>query len=192
MKRTDELAAAALRIVTRDGLAAVTFRAVASESGWSLGAVQKTFRSKSELIGATLTYAQSRVSDAVSVEPGRPSLRDWLVNLVIATLPLDDDRRSACLIGVAFSDRAPFDSDIAESIRAWDQELRHKLGMLAGRAHAEGELDRRIDGDQLARAVLAFASGLASQLLYDPIDEEAARSLVTSIIWSLTAVPESD
>lgn len=191
MKRTDELASAALRIVTRDGLAAVTFRGVAAESGWSLGAVQKTFRSKSELIGATLTYAQNRVSDEVSVDPGRPTLSEWLVNLVMATLPLDDERRSACLIGIAFSDRAPFDPEIAESLRAWDQELRHRLGMLAGRAHAEGELDRRIDGERLARAVLAFATGLASQLLYDPMDEESARSLVASTIGTLTLTAES-
>lgn len=191
MKRTDELAAGALRIVTRDGLAAVTFRAVAAESGWSLGAVQKTFRTKRELISATLVYAQTRVSDVVSVDPGRPTLREWLVNLVVATLPLDDDRRSACLIGVAFSDRAPFDGEIAEALRAWDQEVRHRLGMLAGRAHAEGELDRRIDGDRLARAVLAFAAGLASQLLYDPMDEESARILVTSTIGALTLTPDS-
>lgn len=48
--------------------------------------------------------------------------------------------------------------------------------MLAGHAHAEGELDRRIDGDRLSRAVLAFAAGLASQRIYDPLDEESARS----------------
>jgi len=191
VKRTDELASAALRIVARDGLAAVTFRGVAAESGWSLGAVQKTFRSKTELIGATLTYAQDRVSAEVSVEPGRPTLCEWLVNLVMATLPLDADRRSACLIGIAFSDRAPFDPNIAESLQAWDQELRTRLGMLAGRAHAEGELDRRIDGERLARSVLAFAAGLASQLLYDPIDEETTRALVTSTLRALTAPPEN-
>jgi len=41
--RQGELADAALRILGRDGIAAVSFRAVAAESGWSLGAVQKAF-----------------------------------------------------------------------------------------------------------------------------------------------------
>ena len=191
MNRTDELASAALRIVTREGLGAVTFRRVAAESGWSLGAVQKTFRSKSELIGATLKFAQKRVSEEVSVAPGRPTLAAWLANLVMATLPLDAERRSACLIGIAFSDRAPFDPAIAESLRAWDEELRRRLSMLAGRAHAEGELDRRIDSARLARAVVAFAAGLASQLMYDPMDEESARTLVKATIHALTSSPEN-
>lgn len=189
MKRTDELASAALRIVAREGLSAVTMRAVAAESGWSLGAVQKTFRLKSDLIRATLTYAQNQVSDAVSIEPGRPTLCEWLVGLVMATLPLDEERRSSCLIGLAFSDRAPFDPEIATSLREWDQKVRSQLGRLAARAHAEGELDRSVDGDQLARAVLAFAAGLASQLLYDPIDEGSASVIVTSTIRALTPSP---
>ena len=188
-ERTDELAAAALRIVTRDGLPAVTFRAVAAESGWSLGAVQKTFRSKRELIAATLRYAQISVSDQVSVEPGRPTLADWLIGLVMATLPLDEDRRSACLIGIAFADRAPFDPHIAEALAHWDNELRSRLTLLAGRAHAEGELSRSVDGDTLARAVLAFAAGLASQLLYDPIDEDAAHVLVSATMRALVVPP---
>ncbi|WP_106213821.1 TetR/AcrR family transcriptional regulator [Glaciihabitans tibetensis] len=189
MERTDELASAALRIVTRDGLSGVTFRAVATESGWSLGAVQKTFRSKSDMIAATLRYAQSSVSDQVSSEPGRPTLADWLIGLVMATLPLDDERRSACLVGIAFADRAPFDPKIAVTLASWDNELRSRLTLLARRAHEEGELSRAMSADALSRAVLAFAAGLASQLLYDPISEDAAHAVVSATIRALVISP---
>lgn len=189
MDRTDDLAAAALRIVTAHGLPAVTFRAVAAESGWSLGAVQKTFRTKDELIRATLAHAQESVSTQLSIDPGRPTLRAWLVELVMATLPLDDARRSACLVSVAVSDRAPFDPALARSLADWDAELRGRLALLAGRARHEGELDPAVQGDALARSVLAFAAGLAGQLLYDPVDEAGVLALVRSTMAALTPEP---
>lgn len=189
MDRTGELAAAALRIVTAQGLPAVTFRAVAAESGWSLGAVQKTFRTKDDLIRATLEHAQAAVNERLSVDPGRPTLRAWLVDLVMATLPLDDARRSACLVSVAVADRAPFDNTLALSLAASDAELRGKLALLAGRARQEGELDPAVQGDSLARAVLAFAAGLAGQLLYDPVAEADVVVLVRNTMTALTPAP---
>ncbi|PWB96483.1 TetR/AcrR family transcriptional regulator [Salinibacterium hongtaonis] len=185
MTRSDELAGAALRLIARDGLTGVTFRAVAAESGWSLGAVQKTFASKGELLGATLQYAQATVAHQIEGEPGRPTLRAWLVNLVMGTLPLDEFRRSACLVSIAFSDLAPFDPAVAESLRAGDAQLRHRLQILARRAQAEGELSPNVDGEHLMRGVLAFAAGFASQLLYDPIDEHAARQIVEATMLAL-------
>ncbi|WEO77447.1 TetR family transcriptional regulator C-terminal domain-containing protein [Cryobacterium sp. SO2] len=186
MDRTGELAAAALRLVTAGGLPAVTFRSVAAESGWSLGAVQKTFPTKDALIRATLSYAQATIALQVSVDPGRPTLRAWLVELVMATLPLDDARRSACLVSVAVSDRAPFDPEVAHSLAGWDAEVRGNLARLAGRARHEGELHPEVDGENLARAVLAFAAGLAGQLLYDPVDEATVLALVQSTMAALT------
>ena len=50
--RQAEFADAALRLVARDGLSAVTFRSLAAEAGMSLGAVQKAFPSKEQLLRA--------------------------------------------------------------------------------------------------------------------------------------------
>ncbi|MGI8457086.1 MAG: TetR/AcrR family transcriptional regulator [Propionibacteriaceae bacterium] len=180
-----EYTEAALRIVTRDGLPAVSFRTVAAESGWSLGSVQKAFPTKNDLLAATLAHAQQRVVGQVGPEPGRPTLFGWLVDLVLATLPLDDERRSAVLIGVAFSDRAPFDSDIAASLAAWDTELRDRLCLLFARAQHEGELSLVVDRGRLARSVLALAAGLATQLLYDPAPPSEVEATVAQAIGSL-------
>lgn len=189
-ERVAEFAEAALRIVARDGLAAVSFRAVATESGWSLGAVQKAFASKRELLAATLTHAQSRAAAQAGGEPGRPTLHRWLVGLVQATLPLDAERRSAVLVGVAFADRAPFDPAIAATLAAGDQDLRGRLAQLFARAQHEGELATTVDRDRLARSVLALASGLAAQLLYDPVpDTEVAATLDQAIAGLLTGSP---
>lgn len=183
--RTRELANAALRVVSREGLSALSFRTLAAEAGCSLGAVQKAFASKEEILAAVVAEAQRKVAGTLSGEPGRPSLRVWLVELVLATLPLDADRRSASIIGVALSDRAPFDAELAQSLKNADDELRAKLALLTGRAIAESELLASVQPQLFARAILAFMAGLAGQLLYDPQPEEAVRALVESTIDGL-------
>ena len=87
--RQIELADAALRIVARQGMRAVTFRSVAAESGWSLGAVQKAFATKVDLHTAMFARLRGSVGPAPTHEPGRPTLHAWLVALVASVLPLD-------------------------------------------------------------------------------------------------------
>lgn len=180
--RSEEFADVALGIVAREGLPALSFRAVAAESGWSLGAVQKAFASKQELLHAALDRAQSQVNDSVSAEPAKPTLERWLVNVVLATLPLDAERRAAIVVGVAFADRAPFDERIAASIRASDEGIRTQLMRLFAWRRSEGELVARLDNDALARTILAFAGGLAAQLLYDPQPVNEVETLVEAVI----------
>ena len=183
--RQAEFADAALRIVARDGLTALSFRAVASESGWSLGAVQKAFATKGALLLATLERAQEQVSAVASAEPAKPTLERWLVGLVVATLPLDAERRAAVIVGAAFADRAPFDQTIAERLTASDEAIRALLARLFAWRRAEGELTARLDDLALSRAVLAFAAGLAGQLLYDPQPTPAVEELVSETIAAL-------
>ncbi|WP_394553649.1 TetR/AcrR family transcriptional regulator [Agromyces sp. MMS24-JH15] len=181
-RRAPELADAALRLVSRDGLGALTFRALAAEAGISLGAVQKAFASKEELLDAVVARARDQVVLDQAREPGRPTLRAWLLELVIATLPLDDARRSATIVGVALADRAPFDPELAGSLAAGDRELRGRIALLAGRAIAEGEVARTVVPDLVAGAVLALMAGLAGQLLYDPRPELEVRAVVDAAL----------
>ncbi|RMB58793.1 TetR/AcrR family transcriptional regulator [Tessaracoccus antarcticus] len=180
--RIAEFADVALGIVAREGLPALSFRAVAAESGWSLGAVQKAFASKEELLHAALDRAQAQVNSSVSAEPAKPTLERWLVGLILATLPLDAQRRAAVVVGVAFADRAPFDDRIAEAIRTSDEGIRAQLVRLFAWRRAEGELVARLDDEALARLVLAFSAGLAAQLLYDPQPAQDVEKLVADVI----------
>lgn len=178
----NEFADAALTIVARDGLPGLSFRAVAAESGWSLGAVQKAFASKQDLLHVALDRAQSGVTASVSAQPAKPTLERWLVTLVLATLPLDAERRAAVIVGVAFADRAPFDEGIAQSIRAADERARAQLVRLFALRRSEGELVARLDDSALTTMILAFGGGLAAQLLYDPQPPGEVEALVSDVI----------
>ena len=173
--RQTEFADAALRLLARDGMAAVSFRTVAAEAGMSVGAVQKAFPTKDEMLRAMFARLRATASAPVLSEPGRPTLSGWLVDLMVAVLPLDAPRRAAELQGAAFAERAAFDPVIADAVASSDRELRAAIAGLVNRARAEGEVPATVDADAVAWGVLAFMQGMASQLLYDPAPEDAVR-----------------
>ena len=130
--RQTELADAALRLLAREGMPAVTFRAVAAESGWSLGAVQKAYASKSALLAAMFARLREAAQPRVTTEPGRPTLHEWLVGLFLSIMPLDERRRDLQLQGSAFTQRAAYDPAVAAAMSLSDNEIRGLLGGLGG------------------------------------------------------------
>ena len=180
--RQIELADAGLRLVAGEGMGSVTFRAVAAESGWSLGAVQRAFGSKEDLQAAMLERLRTSVEPQVPGEPGRPTLHAWLVELVIAVAPFDDRRRAMQRQGHAFAELAPFDDRIGRIIAEDDDRLRALLARLVRRAQSEGEIENSVDAEGVAWSVLALMQGVASQLLYDMQSEADVRRWVDAVV----------
>ena len=183
--RQTELADAALRIIARDGMAGLSFRAVAAEAGWSLGAVQKAFSSKDRMLAAAFARLRENAAPLPPGEPGRPTLRQWLVALLLGILPLDPQRSAAQLQGDAFAQRALIDPPIGRAIAESDTELRRLLASLVARARSEGEVPRHVDPETTAWAVLALAQGLAAQLLYQPEREDSVSERLNLTIGAL-------
>lgn len=184
-ERQRQFADAALRVLARNGMSAVSYRAVAAESQMSLGAVQKAFPAKKLLLKAMFHQMRDNASRDHVADPGRPTLLDWLVELMVAILPLNEVRRAAELQGVAFTERAASDPEFGEAVASSDRELVDAIALLANRALSEGELHRSCDPEHIARAWLALGSGLAAQLLYDPRPEEEVRGDVRYAIEGL-------
>lgn len=183
--RQAELADAALRIIARDGIAAASYRAVATESGWSLGAVQKAFPSKDQMLSAAFAQLRAQSATLPSAPPGEPTVRDWLVELLLGILPLDAPRRAAQRQGDAFAQHALTDPDIAAAIAQSDDEVRGLIASLIRRSRIGDEGEPVIDPDTAAWAVLALAQGLAAQLLYAPDAEDAVRVRLDAAIAAL-------
>ncbi|MGG7452345.1 TetR/AcrR family transcriptional regulator [Plantibacter auratus] len=190
--RQTQLADAALRIVARSGLGALSFRAVASEDDCSLGSVQKAFPSKQRMVAAAFTRLRDTSAPLPPGEPGRPNLRQWLVDLFIGVLPLDEPRRAAHRQGEVFAQVALVDPDIADAIAESDTRLRGLIASLVARGRAEGEIPTWVDPDTAAWAVWALAGGVASQLGYDPEPESEVRSRLDAAIGALLGVAATD
>ena len=183
--RQEELADAALRLIAREGLQAASFRGVATEAGWSLGAVQKAFPAKDVMLAAAFERLRHVATPLPPGEPGRPTLRGWLVDLLILILPLDDRRIAAHRQGDAFAQHALTDPSVAAAIAESDQQVRGLLASLVARARSEGEVPEQVDPATVAWAVLALAQGLAAQLLYAPERETTIRERIDGIIAAL-------
>ena len=183
--RQSELADSALRIVARDGMEALSFRAVAAEAGCSLGSVQKAFPSKQRMLSAAFLRLRQTAAPLPPGEPGRPQLKEWLVALLLGILPLDQARRDAQRQGDAFAQRAETDPDIATAITESDSQVRRLLASLVARARSEGEVPEGVDPDVTAWAVLALAQGLAAQLSYEPQLESEIHKRLDATITTL-------
>lgn len=182
--RAGELADAALRIVLAQGLSGVSFRSVATESGWSLGAVQKTFATKNQMLEAVVERAQQRVVQEASQPPGEPDVVTWLVELMLRMLPLDAQRRAAVLVGSAYADKVAVDGELAQTLAGRDGGIRGQIAGLIGRTRRKDHVSSLSDED-FARAYLALAAGWSAQLLYDERSEEEMRALATSVISAM-------
>ena len=187
--RQRELAEVALGIVAAEGMAAVTFRSVAAASGWSLGAVQKAFAAKDEMYAAM--FATLRATEGVGPRnpPGQPTVQEWLTELVLTILPLDDRTRALTIQGAAFAERAAQDSAVGAAIATSDHELRGLLAALIAKGQADGEIPDSVNPATAAWGLLALAQGAASQLLYDRVDEQALTALVRASVAALLHRP---
>ncbi|WP_166979403.1 TetR/AcrR family transcriptional regulator [Paramicrobacterium fandaimingii] len=184
-RRQTELADAALRIIGRHGMTALSFRAVATEARCSLGSVQKAFPSKEHMLAASFTRLRESAAPLPPGEPGRPTLHSWLVALLLGILPLDAERSTAQRQGDAFAQVALSDAAMAAAIAQSDTQVRHLLASLIARARSEGEVPQHVDADTVAWAVLALAQGLAAQLLYFHEDEADIHKRLDSVIAAL-------
>ncbi|HEY3339039.1 MAG TPA: helix-turn-helix domain-containing protein [Propionicimonas sp.] len=176
---------AALRLLARHGMAAVTFRTVAAEAGMSLGAVQKAFPTKDVMLRVMFARLRDSSAGPAPRGPGGPTVEAWLVERMMSLLPLDAARRAAELQRVSFAERAAFDPAIAAAVAASDHELRVALADMMRDAQANGQLPSSVDPDAAAWAARAFVKGMASQLLYDPAPEYAVRRQCQWVVKTL-------
>ncbi|GAA2583807.1 TetR/AcrR family transcriptional regulator [Streptomyces tubercidicus] len=168
-----QIGAAVLRLASEQGLDEVSVRTVAAASGRSPGAVQKYFRTKDEMLAFAAELAGERVEERMAaVNYGLPP-REALRALVLATLPVDAERRAEAAAQLAFATRAAHHPGLGAIRRQVDESVRTALGdWLASAGHGR-DPDAAADRLALADAVIALSDGLALRLLYAPEEQEA-------------------
>ncbi|WP_353950514.1 TetR family transcriptional regulator C-terminal domain-containing protein [Knoellia sp. S7-12] len=105
-QRRAELGAAVRRVVARSGVGGATVRAVATESGWSMGALRYYFATQSEMldfaVSAMLDDIPARMQIVLETqEPGIERAQAVLEEM----LPLDEDRLAEVRVYLAFMAR---------------------------------------------------------------------------------------
>jgi TetR/AcrR family transcriptional regulator, transcriptional repressor of bet genes len=155
-ERRRQLAGALWRVLATRGMEAVSLRHVAAEAGVSMGMVQHYFADKEAMVLFALSSMTEQYSRRVAVLPDEPLQRVRAV--LVAGLPLDEERRLEAQVAVTFLTHAP----VNPHIRAYLRE-----GYAEGHAYLAGQL--RLAGvrepEQEASTLLALADGLTAHTL---------------------------
>ncbi|GAA1113274.1 TetR/AcrR family transcriptional regulator [Arthrobacter flavus] len=174
----EAFAESVLKLIVRGGIQAVSVRTVASDAGWSVGALQKTFPNKEALLRASLQLLVARVDTRMETIPFTGDAADYLVRLITETLPLDQVRRDEALAWNAFTAEATHTQWIADMLTSQDERISEQLVQALS---ALGVPQPAIT----AASILAVSDGFATRLLYNPDRAEELRAALEPIISRL-------
>jgi AcrR family transcriptional regulator len=182
-ERREIFAAAALRVIMRDGIAGLTVREVAKEAGYTTGALTHYFHSKDQLLieasehSATLVRAQMERAERSS--PALEAIR----RVVAFALPLTTERRGFWRIWLGYWERSSYDDEVARVMRLRYAEWRGRLAALLARAQEEGDVAGHVDVRQAAEALATLIDGIGVQVVLGVSHMPAARQRAMFDLW---------
>ncbi len=164
-KRREIFAAAALRVIMREGIAGLTVREVAKEAGFTTGALTHYFQSKDQLLiqasELSSRLVRDRMERAGKVRPALEAVR----RVVALALPLTKETRGYWRIWVGYWERSSYDAEVARVMGLRYDEWRDRLAAILARAQAEGEVAPDVEVQHAAQSLVAPIDGIGVQVL---------------------------
>ncbi|MFH8381866.1 TetR/AcrR family transcriptional regulator [Kitasatospora sp. NPDC018058] len=174
-ERRRRIAEAVCALIDSQGLEGVTLRDVASRAEVSMGAVQRCFRTKDEMLRFALDHIGEQVTGrahARLVAAPAQSAASAVGHVVGEVTLLREEHRAEARIWLAFLAAAAVNPSLAASLRSSYADLEGLLTRLV--AEASGSVDARRE----ARAALALADGLTGHVLIGQRTPEEAEELL--------------
>ncbi|MFF8639860.1 TetR/AcrR family transcriptional regulator [Streptomyces sp. NPDC015345] len=188
-ERRRRIAEAVCLLIARSGMESVSLRDVAAEARVSMGAVQRCFRTKDEMLLFALEDISQRVGERARARiemSDAPRSAATLLDRTLAALALVDaeDREQAQVWG-AFVAHAAVSGQLAAVLRETYAKLHELLVWLLGYGKDTGELSPALDPSAEARALLALTEGLTAQVLVGHQTPESAREVLGRYVRGL-------
>ncbi|MER7987758.1 TetR/AcrR family transcriptional regulator [Streptomyces noursei] len=201
-ERRRRIAEAVCALADSSGLEGVTLRDVATRAGVSMGAVQRCFRTKQEMLVFALDHIGERVTERVSArartrttttaDPADPA-SSTLARVLGEVALVDEAHRAEARVWLAFVAQAAVTPELAAVLRNRYAELHPLLVRLLSESRADspvpdGGVDAGPDHEphQAARTLLALADGLTTHVLIGHLTPQAALALLRAQIGALT------
>ncbi|QNE19352.1 TetR family transcriptional regulator [Kribbella qitaiheensis] len=108
--RREEIARALWRVVRRDGIRAASVRTVATEAGWSAGAVRYYFPDQDGLLNFAMDLVSRRVRERISALQPTGRATEIALRYLEEVIPLDSDRQAEFDIWLSFVAQAQAES----------------------------------------------------------------------------------
>jgi AcrR family transcriptional regulator len=176
--RRRRIAQAVCELIGRDGLEAATLREVAAQAEVSLGAVQRCFRTKEEMLVFAQEHVNQRVTErarariAESPEPG--SVATMLEQTLTAMLAVDDENLLDARVWIAFTAQSAVVPALAAVQRGHYAGLAELLVVLLRTGQENGQIRPEVDAESETDALITLADGLTVQVLLGRHTPESA------------------
>jgi AcrR family transcriptional regulator len=169
-QRRAHIAEALVRVAAREGLHAVTMRAVAAEAGMSLNLVQYYFDTKAQLVHAALRHLEQQSHERWTARleslDDPDSARACLEAFVAEALPADEASHTFRLVWTSYAVLAMTDPELAEQpFVEGPNRLERQLTDILAKAQAAGEIAARLDVSVEAARLLSLSHGVGTSVL---------------------------
>ncbi|MCF3182847.1 TetR/AcrR family transcriptional regulator [Streptomyces polychromogenes] len=175
------IAGAVCRLADESGLEGVTLRDVAGRAGVSMGAVQRCFRTKDEMLLFTLGHIGELIAERVRarlVRSPAQSAASALGHAATEVALLREEHRAEARVWLAFVAQAAVSAPLAESLRTNYAALEAMFARLLAEAAADGPAGVPPAPRQQARTLLALADGLTTHVLIGHLTAHQAQEVL--------------
>ena len=186
-ERRDLIIDAVRRIILRGGFESATMREIASEAGFSHGALHRYFPTKNSLLAGAFVRVYSRANElADRALEGRRGL-DALRTLCLHILPLGDSGRSEARIVVAFWDHAIQHPELWNENRINLLKWRAQMHAFLNEARDDGEISETVDISLVVDQITVMNTGylVMSNLLREASTDDRQIAMLDAILDNL-------
>ncbi|BDH14431.1 TetR/AcrR family transcriptional regulator [Streptomyces hygroscopicus] len=169
--RRRQIAEAVCQLADESGLEGVTLRDVAARAKVSMGAVQRCFGAKEEMLAFALSDIGERIAARVAarlVESPAQSARSTLGYAAAEVSLLREEHRAEARVWLAFMAQAAVSPPLADILRT------NYTGLQTVFARLVADACDTPDPDRAARTLLALADGLTTHVLIGHLSPAAA------------------
>jgi AcrR family transcriptional regulator len=164
-ERRKLFAAAALAVISREGLEGLTMREVAKEAGFTTGALTHYFQSKDEVLIAASEAGADVVRPEMDEAATGASARAALQQLLYTVLPTSAAMKAQWRFWIAFWERAAHSPQVQRVMRERYLEYTSRVATVIRRSQEQGETTREVDAERVAREIIALIDGIGVQVM---------------------------
>jgi AcrR family transcriptional regulator len=167
-ERRRELIGAVVRVIARDGIERCTLRAIAKESGHSVGALAHYFSDKDDILTSALELSHERIHARIAARLEQVEGLDAVREFVLDNLPLDDERRIETQLEMTYWARALSAGRVLAVQRRESAHLREMLLDTLRDAMGSGAVSSSETAEQVGERLLAVIDGLSLHAILYP------------------------
>ncbi|MFD3698055.1 TetR/AcrR family transcriptional regulator [Streptomyces sp. NPDC058646] len=186
------VAEAVCHLADERGLEGVTLRDVAARAQVSMGAVQRCFRTKEEMLVFALGHIGERIMERVRarlVRSPAQSAGTTLGHAATEIALLREEHRAEARVWLAFVAQAAVSEALARTVKANYATLQEAFTRLISEAGEDVDHAVPLDPQRAARTLLALADGLTTHVLIGHLTSQEAHAVLDAHLADLWEQP---